>query len=52
MEKNTQVNPLGTETTLYDAHGDLAARAASEIKALNDLELVLASGGDTIPSWG
>ncbi len=28
-----------------------AAQAASEIRLLNDLELVLASGGDMVPTW-
>ncbi len=27
------------------------AKAASEIRLLNDLELVLASGGDGMPGW-
>jgi len=28
-----------------------AAQKAAEIRLLNDLELVLASGGDSIPTW-
>jgi hypothetical protein len=36
---------------LRDGQNDSAAKMAAEIRLLNDLELVLASGGDGTPTW-
>ena len=36
---------------LRDDQNESAAKAAAEIRLLNDLELVLASGGDIVPTW-
>jgi hypothetical protein len=36
---------------LRDAQNEPAAKVAAEIRLLNDLELVLASGGEIVPTW-
>ena len=36
---------------IAERENDPAAQRAAEIRLLNDLELVLAGGGDPVPQW-
>ena len=42
---------LVTDAGRGSSENETAARGAAEIRLLNDLELVLAGGGDITPTW-
>lgn len=36
---------------ILERENETAAQRAAEIRSLSDLEMVLAGGGDTVPTW-
>ncbi len=50
MDKSGKSGETSRGNEQEQARAD-AAKAASEVRLLNDLELVLASGGDGMPGW-
>jgi hypothetical protein len=51
MEKITLVSELLEDVGCEHGNTESSARSAKDVRTLNELELLLASGGDGVVSW-